>query len=56
MKIKYTGDQDEVTFRGTTFPKGKAVDVSDEALAAKVLALADFEEVKRRGKTDGDEK
>lgn len=55
MKFKYTGDQDEVTFRGVTFEKGKAVDLSEApALAAKVSVLAEFEEVKRGKKSDAD--
>ena len=52
MKIKYTGGQDEITLRHVTFTKGKAVEFDSECqadsdLAQKVLALPDFEEVKR---------
>lgn len=47
MKFKYTGDQDEITLRGVTFEKGKAVDV-DEALAEKISVLDYFTEVKAR--------
>jgi len=46
MRIKYTGGLDEVTVRGVTFPHGKGVEVDDEALAAKMLAWPDVEEVK----------
>lgn len=63
MKIKYTGSQDEITVRHVTFPQGKAVELRDDdpadmRLAEKVLAIADFAEVKPRGrreKSDGDE-
>lgn len=55
MKYKYTGDEDEVTFRGVTFEAGKAVDLSENApLAQKVSVLADFEEVKRGKKSNAD--
>ncbi len=47
MKLKYTGDG-EITIRGVTFEKGKAVDVDDENLAAKLSALDYFQEVKAR--------
>lgn len=48
MKFKYTGDQDEITLRGVTFAKGKAVDLSENPdLAAKVDALEYFAKVKR---------
>lgn len=50
MQIKYEGDLDEVTVRGVTFKKGKAVDVDDPALAKKMLAWPDVSEVKRRAK------
>jgi len=52
MKFKYTGEQAEVTIRDTTFPSGKAVEVSDE-LAAKISRLDDFKEVKSKAKKDG---
>lgn len=55
MKIKYTGEQDEITFRHVTFPQGKAVELRDDdegdvRLAEKVLALSDFSEVKPRSR------
>lgn len=50
MKFKYTGDQDEITLRGVTFSKGKAVDVDDEILSQKISVLPYFAEVKSRGK------
>ncbi|MGB1215536.1 MAG: hypothetical protein ACPG4X_19355 [Pikeienuella sp.] len=55
MKIKYTGDQDEITIRNVTFPKGKAVvfnleNAPEALLAKKVLALPDFEEVVRKAR------
>ena len=49
MKFKYTGPQDEITLRGVTFEKGKAVDLSDNLdLAVKVDALDYFTEAKTR--------
>jgi hypothetical protein len=49
MKFKYTGDQDEITLRGVTFKKGKAVDLSGNLdLAIKVDALDYFQEVRRK--------
>ena len=52
MKIKYTGvnNQAEITVRGVTFPKGKAVEVDDEELQVKLLGLDYFSEVKTRAK------
>ena len=51
MKFKFTGDQDEITLRGVTFEKGKAVDLSDNPdLAQKVAVLPYFSEVKSRAK------
>ncbi len=50
MKYKYTGEQDEITLRGVTFKKGKAVDVDDPNLEQKISAMSDFSQVKNRGK------
>lgn len=48
MKYKFTGDADEITLRGVTFEKSKAVDLSENPdLAEKVAALDYFAEVKR---------
>lgn len=47
LKFKYKGPEDEITLRGVTFKKGKAVDV-DDTLASKIKALDDFVEVKGR--------
>ena len=44
-KFKYMGPQDEITLRGVTFKKGKAVGV-DAALADKVSNISGFVEVK----------
>lgn len=52
MKYKFTGDQDEITIRGVTFPKGKPVTVEDDLLAQKIGALDYFEEVKRGRKAN----
>ncbi len=53
MKYKYTGEQDEITLRNTTFAKGKAVDLSDNpGLAQKVSVLPEFEAVKPKGKAN----
>ncbi len=46
MKVKYTGPEDVREVWGVTFARGQAVEV-DGALEYKVMALADFEEVKR---------
>lgn len=55
MKFKYTGDLDENTLREVTFPKGKAVDLSDNPeLAQKVSVLPDFEQVKSGRKADAE--
>lgn len=55
MRIKWTGEQDEITLRGVTFEKGKAVDVADTNLATKCLGISGFVEVKRgRKKNDKD--
>lgn len=53
MKFKFTGDQDEITLRGVTFPKGKAVDVGCEELAEKISVLDYFKAVKPRAKRNG---
>lgn len=47
MKFRNITDTD-MTLRGVAFPAGKAVEVDDEALAAKVAAMPEFEQVKRR--------
>lgn len=51
MKIKWTGDQDEITILGTTFQKGKPV-VLDPEKDARVIRkcgnVPGFEEVKTR--------
>ena len=53
MKFKFTGEMDEITLRGVTFEKDKAVDLSDNpSLAEKVGALDYFEEVKRGRKAN----
>lgn len=52
-KVKYNGDLPEITLRGVTFAKGKPVDLADNPdLAAKVLNLPDFAEVKPRKRRD----
>lgn len=49
MKYKFTGEG-EITLRGVTFAKGKAVDLADNpALAEKVANMPEFKEVKARG-------
>jgi len=48
MKFKYTGDQKEMPLRGIVFEKGKAVEVEDEAFAARLRNLDYFTEVKKR--------
>lgn len=57
MKFKFIGEQDEITLRGVTFEKGKAVVVDDASLAEKISVLPYFEEVKRgpkpKAKKDG---
>ena len=53
MKLKFIGDQDEITLRGVTFEKGKAQVIEDEALSAKLAAMPEFEEVKRGRKPHG---
>lgn len=52
MKIKFKGleGQSEMTLRGLTFTKGKAVAVDDDAFAARLLRLDYFAEVKSRAK------
>lgn len=56
MKFTYTGDQDEITLRGITFPKGKAVDVEGEGLREKIAALPYFAEgIKRPRKVKTDD-
>lgn len=58
MKLKFTGtdaNPSEITFRGVTFTKGKAVEVPEEEFAAKLAALEYFAEIKRgRPKHDKD--
>lgn len=49
MKLKNLTDKD-MTLRGVDFPAGKAVEVKDEALAAKCLAMPEFEQVTRKAK------
>lgn len=49
MQFKYMGPDDEITLRGVTFKKAKAVDV-DESLAAKISVLDYFKAVKPRAK------
>lgn len=52
MRFKFIGNGDsdpsEVTLRGVVFPLGKSVDVTDEALAAKLRANSHFEVPKGR--------
>lgn len=48
MKMKWTGD-DEITIRGVTFKKGKAVTV-EGALLAKVQNIPGFVQAKRDDK------
>ena len=43
MKFTYIGDQDSITFREVTFPRGEAVDVENESLAEKIGNLDYFE-------------
>ena len=50
MKIKWTGEQPEITIRGITFTKGKAETVSDPDTAEKVLGIEGFAVVKSRAK------
>ena len=51
MKLKYTGKEAEVEFRGVTFKKGIAVDLTDNpSLAKKLVALDYFKEAKKRVK------
>ena len=52
MKFKYTGNQAEITLRGVTFPKGKAVRVDDQSLAEKIRLMPDFHAVKRGPKSN----
>jgi hypothetical protein len=46
-KFKYTGDEDFIIVRDVKFLKGKAVEVPDDLLAAKIGALDYFTEVRR---------
>lgn len=55
MKIKWTGEK-PIVIRDVEFEPKKAVSVSDEALAAKVLGIPGFEEVKRGRKVKADDK
>ena len=56
MKIRNNGDAD-VTIRGVEFPVGKAVEVQDAPLIAKMLAWPTFDEVKtRKSKKNADSK
>ena len=50
MKFRYTGPDEKITLRQTTFKKGEAVDVACEDLQAKIAALDYFKEVKQRAK------
>lgn len=61
MKIRYTGEADEITLRHVTFKKGEAVELdmdvqADADLAGKIAALPYFEQVKagrpRKEKSD----
>lgn len=56
FKFKGVGDQDEITFRGKDFAKGKAVVVDCEDLAAKLRALDYFEEVRPATRASGSKK
>lgn len=47
MKFAFTGEG-EITIREVTFPSGKAVEVENEDLAAKLARLEYFREVKSR--------
>ena len=54
MKFKYVGDKDEITLRGVTFAKGKAVDLSENpGLADKVSALDYFKPATRKAVKNG---
>lgn len=57
MKFKYRGPDEEITLRDVTFPKGKAVDLTDSPeLAAKVAVLDYFAEVKPRKRRNDQDK
>lgn len=61
MKVKFLGTEacpDRITLRDMTFEAGKAVEVEDEGLRAKCLALPYFEAVTvgRPKKTDDQDK
>lgn len=57
MKVKYTGNAPEITFRGVTFEKGKPVDLTgDSDLLAKVLALDYFAVVRPRARKNDKDK
>lgn len=45
MKLKNITEND-MALRGVDFPAGQPVEVTDEALAAKCLAMPEFEQVK----------
>lgn len=53
-KFRYIGDQAEVTCWGVTFPRGKGVEVDEDA-AAKLAGNDHFEPVKPRGQADGED-
>jgi hypothetical protein len=58
MKFKFLGTPecpDTITLRGVVFDKGKAVEVADEGLCAKLAALDYFAEVKVGRPKKGDE-
>lgn len=45
MKFKYTGDEPAVSYRGITFAKGEAIEVSD-SMAYRMIDHPLFAEVK----------
>lgn len=48
MKVKYIGDEDEITLRSVAFPKNKPVVVDSPELVQKVAALPYFKIIKAR--------
>lgn len=52
MKYKYTGEDEAITLREVSFPKGKAVDVDCPDLQAKLAGLDYFKGVRPRAKRD----